>query len=452
MNILYLTHRVPFPPNKGDKLRAFRQIEHLAKRHRVWCACFLDASEDEESLEPLTADCQEIAAVRLDRRWAALRGFSGLVSGRTVTESFYAEPAMGQVVRRWAAVMPFDGVVAFSSSMAPYALQVPAERRILDLCDLDSRKWLDYAAASRGLWRWLYGMEGCRLAAREKSWIGVFDATLLITPAEANALRAPIPSGRIHIVGNGVTLPDLERNVESARLTYASSAKRSSGKSPPGRAVNDTAVTSYDRPLVGFVGVMDYRPNVDAVTWFVESCWRRIRAACPKAVFRIVGQAPTRRVRRLAKVPGVEVTGAVEDMAAEVKQLTVSVAPMRIARGLQNKVLEAMAAAKPVVLTRRAAEGIGAQNDREYLVADTAQDFIEKVIRLLHDPQDRERIGAAGRRFAAANHCWEGELQKFELIVTGVLRPKTMPIDLVSTRDARRIEEETVAAVAGPGM
>lgn len=397
MNILYLAHRIPYPPDKGDKLRAFRQVERLAKGHSVRCGCFVDRPSDSRYVESLSAYCQDVAAVPLKRTRATMRGLAGLARGRTLTETFYQNAAMSAALHGWAESVEFDAVVAFSSSMAPYALTIPARRRVVDLCDLDSRKWLDYAAASRGPVRWLYKKEGTRLAAREQDWLDAFDAALLITGAEAAALGDVASMQEVHVVGNGVILPNVPAGPRDAT-----------------------------DPTVGFVGVMDYRPNVDAVEWFVSACWPRIRDACPRAVFRIVGRQPTRRVRTLARADGVEVVGEVDDVQTELRRFAVSVAPMRIARGLQNKVLEAMAAARPVVLTSKAAEGIAARHEQEYFIADRAEDIAETVVRLLRDEARRRWIGLNARQFVAAYYCWERELDKFELIVTGATDPAVM--------------------------
>jgi len=171
--------------------------------------------------------------------------------------------------------------------------------------------------------------------------------------------------------------------------------------------------------VIGFVGVMNYRPNVDAVCWFVEQCWPTIHSAFPRATFRIVGRSPVRRVRRLERFPGVQVVGGVDEILTEVRQFEVSVAPMRMARGLQNKVLEAMAAAKPVVLTSKAAEGINARDTEDYFIADTAQETISAVVRLLGDSVEGERVVQNARRFVAAHHRWDDILRGFELIITG---------------------------------
>lgn len=414
VNILYLAHRIPYPPDREDRLRSFREVEYLARRHKVWCACFVDTPSDARFIPPLRAYCYDVAAIRLNRPWALVRGLAGSVRGGTVTEWFYNHLAMWAAVREWYESVTFDVVVAFSSGMAPYALTVPAERRVLDLCDSESRKWFDYAAASYGPARWFYQTEGHRLALKERVWIDSFDATLLVTGAEA--LEGTVRSDKLHVVGNGTLLPDLSTLIPKEPLP----------------------------PTVGFVGVMSYRPNVDAVCWFVSRCWDEIRAACPEAVFRIVGRSPARRVRRLARVPGVQVVGCVEDAAGEVRQFDVGVAPMRFAGGVQNKVLEAMAAGKPVVLTNKAALGLAGHHDREYLIADRPAEIVEDVVRLLRDPLERRRIGLAARRFVAVHHCWEEMVRRFELIVAGVvvrtarqssLRPEAAPVqteDLVA--------------------
>lgn len=415
MNILYLAHRIPYPPDKGDKLRSYREVEHLARRHRVWCACFVDDPADLCHIDPLRAFCHDVAAIRLRSAPAKIRGLAGLLRGRTVTESLYSHPRMWATLKRWSRAVNFDAVVAFSSSMAPYALSVPAERHILDLCDLDSQKWLDYAKTSRGLMRRLYETEGKRLATMERSYLDAFDALLVITQAEARPLLSAENRGKLHILGNGVLLPDLDgqsnSTVEGSTIGRTATISESTGK------MDGTA----GGPIVGFVGVMNYRPNVEAVCWFVSNCWGRVHRTFPNATFRIVGRSPTRRVRRLAAILGVEVVGGVPDAMVEVLRFDVSVAPMQTARGLQNKVLEAMAAARPIVLTSRGAEGIEARDEHEFLITDEPLEFSDSIVRLLHDPVERRRLGKNARRFVAVHHGWEENLRRLELIVTGAL-------------------------------
>jgi sugar transferase (PEP-CTERM/EpsH1 system associated) len=455
VNILYLSHRIPYPPDKGDKIRSFHMLEHLARRHRVWCACFLDSPSEERYIDPLRAYCHDVAAVRLNRRLAAARGLVGLIGGGTITESFYAHAGMHRVLNTWREAVEFDVLVAFSSSMAPYALAVPAKRHVLDLCDLDSQKWIAYGATAKRPARWLYRTEGRRLEERERTWIDRFDATALVTEAEAATLDGRYRPAKIHVVGNGVRLPEPDENRSLA------TADRESGLENDGPAGKGTEPHTDDAapPTVGFVGVMDYRPNVDAMQWFVSQCWPMIRRTVPEAEFRIIGRSPTWRVRRLASVPGVHVVGGVEDVTAELRRIDVSVAPMRIARGIQNKVLEAMAASRPVVLTSIAAQGISARHDEEFLVANRPKKFAQSVGRLLFDPADRRRLGHAARRFVAVHHCWEETLRRFELIVTGVVEraarhatlPRTaIPAEVVhAVEPAAAFSAETVAIAPG---
>ena len=419
MNILYLAHRIPYPPDKGDKLRAFRQIERLSKRHRVWCACFVDVPSDFRHVTALRERCEDVAAIELKPRYAKLRGMWNLVRGGTITEGFYHSHDMRSVLQRWARVIRFDAVAAFSSSMAPYALSVPAPRRVIDYCDRDSQKWIDCADYSRGLVQRLYRAEGERLGVRELRWMDAFDASILITEMEASPLRELVASRKLHVVGNGVALPERRNR------------------------------TAMARPTVGFVGVMDYFPNVDAVSWFVRECWPMIRSVQPTAVFRIVGRSPVRAVRRLGRCPGVQIVSGVDDMQAELQRFDVSVAPLRIARGIQNKVLEAMAAARPVVLTSKAAAGIGAETGRDYLVQDTPAGIAGAVRDLLGDPSAGQRIGDAARRFVAEHHRWDEQMDRYELLVTGAMERSTpvevrpVPLGLVELRVPERMHSNT---------
>jgi sugar transferase (PEP-CTERM/EpsH1 system associated) len=306
---------------------------------------------------------------------------------------------MHQQLRSWAREVAFDVVVAFSSSMAQYALAVPAGRRVLDLCDRDSQKWLDYAKFSTLPARLLYRAEGRRLAQLEERWLNDFDATIVITEAEAGALREKAPVGKLHVIGNGAHIAPGDKG-RSGALSATREAR------PRG-------------PIVGFVGAMDYRPNIDGVHWFVDRCWPRVRARFPTALFRIVGRSPVRSVRRLARSPGVVVVGEVADVASEVPRFDVSIAPLRIARGLQNKVLEAFSYGRPVVATGKVAAGLVSRQGVHYLRADTPESFSQAVCDLLDDPAARQRLGRAAREHVAAAYRWDVELDRFAALVAG---------------------------------
>lgn len=422
MNILYLAHRIPYPPNKGDKLRAFRQIEHLSRRHRIWCACFIDDPHDIRHIQTLKSHCVDVVAIELQPLLAKTRGLWLLARGRTITEGYYANREMTSLLDYWQKSIRFDAIIAFSSSMARYALAVPATRRILDLCDLDSLKWGDYAEhlslklrrklVDRAMMR-LYRKESARLAAAELRWIDGFDAAILATQAEAAPLQTLVAPRKIHVIGNGVDVPKLNdaetRSLSPERTQWIIDNRQSTISG-----------------IVGFVGVMDYLPNIDAVTWFAFECWAGIRQRFPQAQFRIVGRNPTRAIRRLARIAGVQVIGEMADVAGEVRRFDVSVAPLRIARGVQNKVLEAMGAAKPVVLTSKAARGIGAVANSDYCVADSPGEFAGAVCSLLADMELREKIGRSGLMFVAAHRRWRTELEKIESLLTKQITKSNM--------------------------
>ena len=478
MNILYLAHRVPYPANKGDRIRALRQIRHLAIRHRVWLGCFSDSASDASASMPLREMCEEVAMIPLRKTQATLRGLAGLATGKTVTESYYMHTAMSNQLAAWCKDIRFDVVFAFSSSMAPYALPIPASRHVLDMCDADSEKWREYANRSKGATRRMYEAEARRLACKERDWIKSFDATILITEAEAALFAGDAPAGKLQVVGNGVELPNLRppcatwRTAAGTPHSTAPTGARSSAYPPTGRRMMPCRTTAMaDRaagltlvapsglqarkanrkPTVGFIGVLDYRPNVEAVRWFVAKSWPSIRAAMPDAEFRIVGLNPTRPVRRLAQTPGVKVVGPVDDILEELLRFDVSVAPLQIARGLQNKVLEAMAAARAVVLTPQAATGINGRDGTDFILADSSVGFAVDVIRLLRDPAARRELGAAARACVGAYHNWQRELQRLEVIATGVTASKAQPVPAVTGVPQPVIEEPTVQPAVESG-
>jgi sugar transferase (PEP-CTERM/EpsH1 system associated) len=387
VKILYLAHRLPYPPNKGDKIRSFHEVEYLSRRHRVWCACFVDDRADLSQVEGLGRYCEAVAAIPLNRTLATTRGLWRLALGGTLTEGFYDDGRMWRTVKRWSGEIGFDAVVVFSSSMAPYGLACLAGRRVIDFCDWDSRKWADYAVSTRGPKRRLFALEGRRLARREAEWAEAYDACAIITEAEAAQAGDPAVQGRVTVVGNGVAVRPLR-------------TERRDG-----------------RPVVGFLGAMDYRPNVDAVRWFAGEVWPLIRRQVPQAVFRIAGRNPNATVVSLARRAGVEVVGEVPDAGACLEGFTVSVAPLGIARGLQNKVLEAMAAARPVVLTSAAAAGIEATDGEHYIVADGAEATTAAVVSLLDNPGLRADMGQQARAFVERRFDWDREMARLEVLL-----------------------------------
>jgi sugar transferase (PEP-CTERM/EpsH1 system associated) len=296
---------------------------------------------------------------------------------------------------QWATTIEFDSAVAFSVSMAPYVLAFRAKRRVLDLCDVDSEKWLDYGGNGKGPVSRLYRAEGRRLRTYERACLERFDATLLVSEREREILDPGRRCEKLHVIPNGTTL-------------YAA-------KPAPASATG---------PVVGFVGAMDYRPNVEGMCWFVEAVWPRIVGAVPEAELLIVGRRPTRRVRRLGRERGVRVTGEVEDVRRHVARFRVMVAPLRMARGLQNKVLEAMAMRRPVVATSAVAGGLQVADGHNILVADEPEAFAERVIALCQCGSLCDKIGDGGYRCVATYYSWAETLQRYERLVMGEAMPE----------------------------
>lgn len=385
MNILFLTHRLPCPADRGCKLRSAAILHGLALRHKVWCAGFLDAgkssesqAQEQRSLASLRHLCQGVLAIPFQPIWAGMRALGGVMTGGTATEGYFSSPALSRCVARWAEQIPFDAVFAFSSGMAPLALTVSAKRHILCMDDLDSRKWQELAGHAPWPYRLMYDTECRRLASRELEWIDRFDTTLMINKREVNLVADPRLRSKMRV------FPPILPTVPGAAPSCVRSHK------------HDAARREL---LVGFVGAMDYEPNIDAACWLAREIWPQVRKGCPAARLFIVGRSPTQAVRDLAADSSISVTGTVPDVGEYFRQMRVHVAPLRIARGVQMKVLAAMAAGCPSVVTSAVAEGIGGEGGREYLVADCSAMFAQCIINLLEHESRADAIGRAGHAF-----------------------------------------------------
>lgn len=361
--LLFLAHRIPFPPNKGDKIRSFHLLRHLSTRYAIHLGAFVDDPDDWQYRDALQPYCASIKLLPLHPRRARLMSLTGLLTGEALTLPYYRNRELS----RWAKVLVANGEVtrglAFSSAMAQFMPPTLA-RRVLDMVDVDSDKWAQYAPTRRWPLSWIYAREGRKLADWEARAAQSFDATLLVSADEAALMqaRAPAAAGSIGAFENGVD------------ADYFSPAR--------------DYVSPYPQGTLGvvFTGAMDYWPNIDAVTWFAERVFPAIREAVPAAQFTIVGSRPPEAVLALARQPGVVVTGGVPDVRPYLAYAACAVAPLRIARGVQNKVLEAMAMARNVVVTPQAAEGIRAQAGRDFHLMQDAAGFAAAVVKALRAP------------------------------------------------------------------
>jgi len=391
-NLLYLVHRIPYPPNKGDKVRSYHILKHLAARHRVFLGTFADDPDDLQHVARLRELCAELRVIELSPRLARLRSVSGFAANEPLSVAYYRDAELARWVDSTLANEAIDACIVFSSAMAQYVAGADAPRTVLiDFVDVDSAKWAQYANSRWWPLSWVYRREGSRLLAFERAAADRATRAFFVTDAEADLFRRLAPGcvGRIETIGNGV---DTEQ--------YA-----------PSQALPSPFATG-SLPVV-FTGAMDYWPNVDGVRWFAEEVLPRVLDALPNAHFTIVGMRPTAAVKALASAR-VTVTGTVPDVRPYLQHAAVVVAPLRVARGIQNKILEAMAMARPVVATDACGAGIDAVNGRHFVTAHDAATMADAVVSLLRDGEAARMMGNAARARIVARYTWAAQLRLLE--------------------------------------
>lgn len=389
--LLYLVHRIPYPPNKGDKLRSFHILRHLARTYRVYLGTFVDRAEDAPHVETLREWCADVCAVPLSPLVARIASLRGLLSGEALSLPYYRSRRLQDWVDATVRAQGVRRAVAFSGPMAQYLDHAGLARRVVDFCDVDSAKWTDYAGARAWPMSWLYRREGAKLLAFERDVAAVTDASVFVTDAEADLFRraAPEASARVVAMPNGVD----------------------AGFFSPG-AVHANPYPAGG-PVVVFTGAMDYWPNVDGVCWFVEQMLPELVQRWPQLRFYIVGRNPTAQVKALAG-PQVVVTGTVPDVRGYLQHAAAVVAPLRVARGIQNKILEAMAMEKPVVTVPSCADAIGAGFEFGVLRAASASEFVQALDLLLLSPEKAVELGRAARQFVLKHFSWEAHLSAMD--------------------------------------
>ncbi len=383
--ILFLAHRVPYPPDKGDRIRSYHLLEHLARSGRVDLAFLADGPTDGATFAALRSLCHQVEAAPLSGmgRWA--RAAASLARGRSLTEGLFDAPGLRATVDRWLREIRYDAVVCFSSAVLPYVLgRGLGGRLIADLVDVDSQKWLDYADRTSGPAAALFRLEGRRVRRLERDAGREASAVTLATPDEAALYRRVCPEARVEAISNGT---DLE--------FFRPQSETGSGG------------------LV-FVGQLDYRANVLGLAWFCREAWPAIRRRLRGATLRIVGRNPVKAVRRLGAIPGVEVVGPVADVRPYLTDARAVVVPLPVARGVQNKVLEAMAMGRPVVASPAALEGLALARGIDAVAAEGPDEWSSAVARLWDDPAWRAELGRNARSYVETNHRWHDCLGRFD--------------------------------------
>ncbi|WP_174292742.1 TIGR03087 family PEP-CTERM/XrtA system glycosyltransferase [Sphingomonas bacterium] len=384
MEILFLAHRCPYPPDRGDRIRSWHVLRHLATRARV----HLIALDEEVRTPPpelaaLLASCTIVPRTKSRARAAA----EALATGRPVSLAAFAHPAVREAVARVLRQRPIRAIYVFSGQMAQY-LPTGAPKAIMDFVDVDSAKFAAMAQSGPAARRWLLRREARLLGRFERAVSARVAASLFVSDAEAALFRSTGGEGEIVAVENGIDFAHYD---------------------PAAVAPQPVA-----RPTIVFTGQMDYQPNVDAVQWFASTVLPLIRDRHADAALAIVGRAPTAAVRSLAG-EHIIVTGAVDDTRPWLAAAAVCVAPLLLARGIQNKVLEAMAMARPVVASPAAAEGIDHRNTIR--VADGADVMAAAIGALLDDPITAGELGQAARRQVERRYYWDARLAPLDALL-----------------------------------
>ena len=390
--LLFLCHRIPFPPNKGDKITTFNLLKYLSTRYQVHLGCFLDDEFDRQYVKELEAYCETYFCLDICHRRQAVSGIKALIYRESVSTAHYRSVTFQQWVDDTVADHNIDKLYVYSSGMSQFIEheQYHSNTRVLDMADIDSDKWRQYAENKPWYSRWIYAREQKILAKHEQQILNDFEAVTFITDEETKLFCSMSPtslSHKIYTLSNGVDTKYFNPQADFDLID----------------------LPELKRPAICFTGAMDYWANVDAVIWFCKNVWPQVLAENPACIFYIVGGKPPVKVKQLEALQGVIVTGRVPDVRPYVDNAKVTVAPMRIARGVQNKVLEAMAMAKPVVMTTMGQEGINVDEIQQTLLHDKPDEMAKCILSLLADDN---LDFSQNRQWIIERYSWNGALKK----------------------------------------
>ncbi len=389
MRILYICHRFPFPPRRGGTIRPFNMIKHLAQSHEVVVCSLTRSRAQTQDAQGIAPYCSEFHIGQVDDRVQTLRMIAMLPTPIPASVSFFHSSKLARVIKRLLTEQKFDLIFVHCSSVAHYVACIRGIPKILDFGDMDSQKWLEYArhkSFPRSLGYW---WEGTRLRAEEERLARHFDFCTAITLAERQTM-----------IDYGVTTPTdwFPNGVDNSFFA----------------PVDNVA---YDSDTIAFVGRMDYFPNQQCMTDFCANVLPLLKARRPNIKLHIVGADPPPKMRQLGEIDGVTVTGSVPDVRPYVTRAALTVAPLRIARGTQNKILEAMAMGVPVVCSSVAAGGVDAVPGEHFLTADTPETQCDAILRILADRAERNRLACAGRERVLSNHAWPSSMKRLDAII-----------------------------------
>jgi polysaccharide biosynthesis protein PslH len=398
MKILYVCHRFPFPPKRGGKIRPFNMIRHLHASHDVTVASLARSRAEAEEGRGIAQYCSRYEVALVSGPLQTARMIARLPTPVPSSFGYFHSPALARRIGHLLRMTAFDVIFVHCSSVARYVSRAANVAKILDFGDMDSQKWLDYGRLRPFPLNLGYRLEGIKLVAEEKRLARAFDVCTATTRAEWNTLEGYATGAVTDWFPNGVD---------------------SDYFAPTGE--------SYDPDTISFIGRMDYYPNQECMIGFCRDVFPLIRERRAGARLVIVGADPSAEIRELAEIPGVTVTGSVPDVRPWLKTSAVMVAPLRIARGTQNKILEAMAAGVPVVTSAAAAGGVDAVAGTHLQVADTPADIADATLRMMSDPAARQRFAMAGRARMLSHHAWDKSMQRLDRIIERCVESRASP-------------------------
>jgi sugar transferase (PEP-CTERM/EpsH1 system associated) len=418
LKTLFIAQRVPFPPNKGEKIRTYHQIKYLYEQgHEISICCPIDSNEDLTSIEAFKS-LYDIAFVTHSLFYKPFRLLSGLFNRKALSVANFYNARLQALLEESLASNHYDAIVCTSSSMAEYVFRSPQLKKlnaqdsakpllVMDFMDLDSDKWAQYATGARWPMRGLYQRESRLLANYEQRIQQAFDACFFISQAEVDLFDTQFGTrDKVHVLGNGI-----DGNYFR----------------PSATAIDNKA------PVFLFTGVMDYKPNVDAIEWFVGQVWQRIIDLYPGARFIVAGMNPGPNIVTLGQISGIEITGFVDDILPYYHESDYFIAPLRIARGVQNKILQAFACGLPVIATDMGAEGIKYSDGQDILLANSPGEFVTQIQLLESDTELKHQLIDNAIELVRKEYSWEGNLKVLDEILSDLTQ---QPADTASDNES----------------
>jgi polysaccharide biosynthesis protein PslH len=392
MKILFLSHHYPYPPDHGARIRALHFIRHLAQNNTVTVATLAHTEQELSQGSGLKEFCHEVIAEILPARIRWLQALKALGSSLPSSVAYFRSAPLQRRIHQKLRDEEFDIIIVFCAFMAQYVLEWKGGYRILDYGDIDSAKWRDYARYKPVPFSWGYAWESAKLRNYERRIAQHFQQCTVISQGELEEFQQFEVGIPCTVVPNGVDTEYFSYNRESQNGTST----------------------------IVFVGRMDYFPNVDGVKYFVREVFPLIRQKLPEVELRIIGSNPAKSVRNLARIPNLSITGYVPDVRSYLKDAVAAIAPLRIARGTQNKILEALAMGIPTVATQEAAKGVQCVPGKHFLVAGCPKDFANEIIKVIENATLRKNIAEAGRLQIEQAHTWDRSVDILDTILNGM--------------------------------